>query len=230
MRILAVCHVANFSSIPFTILESSNQTFFIQVSVSVSAYVLCRITVFSHLVELGVLSDISRYVYPEAFFTLAVVSNTIPSSFYPQLPSGALDPGPVMDYVITIELKVDQEIAYCDPNLLDAPAMEILEVQKLPSSPFASRCTFNLQSQIPGPKSIKVNQYSLRTISGSWNNDDVSLFMFYEKGRPSVMLYDITEEGLEATERTILVLFSRSVSKLLVSFAVLWSSDHTHHL
>ena len=114
-----------------------------------------------------------------------------------------------------VHVTLDQEVGDCQQEWFDVNGWEVTHVRTRPGL-FETVCDVWLTSDFSGMKLLRVNQNRVAS-RALLTNDVTSLDVVYERNRPFVELYDVTEEEQVLKEkRVVLAAFSRTVSDLQV--------------
>ena len=131
------------------------------------------------------------------------------------LPSYAEPAADNHDRYGVVHVTLDQEVGDCQQEWFDVNGWEVTYVRTRPGL-FETVCDVWLTSDFSGMKLLRVNQNRVAS-RALLTNDVTSLDVVYERNRPFVELYDVTEEAQVLKEkRVVLAAFSRAVSDLQV--------------
>ena len=114
-----------------------------------------------------------------------------------------------------VHVTLDQEVGDCQQEWFDVNGWEVTHIRTR-AGLFETVCDVWLTSDFSGMKLLRVNQNRVAS-RALLTNDVTSLDVVYERNRPFVELYDVTEEEQVLKEkRVVLAAFSRTVSDLQV--------------
>ena len=114
-----------------------------------------------------------------------------------------------------VHVTLDQEVGDCQQEWFDVNGWEVTHIRTR-AGLFETVCDVWLTSDFSGMKLLRVNQNRVAS-RALLTNDVTSLDVVYERNRPFVELYDVTEEEQVLKEkRVVLAAFSRTVSDFQV--------------
>ena len=114
-----------------------------------------------------------------------------------------------------VHVTLDQDVGDCQQEWFDVNGWEVTHIRTR-AGLFETVCDVWLTSDFSGMKLLRVNQNRVAS-RALLTNDVTSLDVVYERNRPFVELYDVTEEEQVLKEkRVVLAAFSRTVSDFQV--------------
>lgn len=166
---------------------------------------------------LGVVTEMARFV--DNSVNVSIYVEETPFIQIKQNPSSwNLHPGQsgLVDRFITVHVYFDQELASCDPDLFLIIGLQIVQITMNSEIPFSTECILYLDGDVSGWKTIRISAYSVCSIAGARNNAEIRVDFCYERNRPSLVLWDMSEGGLYMFKRKIVGIFSRDVIEVNV--------------
>ena len=82
---------------------------------------------------------------------------------------------------------------------------------------FSTECVLYLDGDSSGWKTIQISAYSVCSVAGARNNDEIRVDFGYERNRPSLVLWDLSPGGLYMFTHRIVGVFTRDVIDVHVS-------------
>ena len=124
--------------------------------------------------------------------------------------------GDETDQGIRIRVLFDQELESCNPSFFHLIGLSLVNVYQTERSFFKTSCEVVLHSSFSGWKSLFLGPYSVSSLGGGWNDDEIRIDFRYERNRPSVLLWDATPAGIHAYRRSLVCVFSHDVELVSV--------------
>lgn len=176
-------------------------------------YVLCSVELYVNAVSKGFVTNIARYV-SMSIETDIQYSYLTDHSFSP--PDNSVYHS-LLERKVSLSIQFNQVITSCYKEMFEISGLYIRSMEYNMNSPFSSSCILTIDTDSPGYKVVKMNQYVVESKAGATNQDDIEFTIVYEKSRPIVNLYDITTFNPSFnSKRHLIILFSRVITDLPV--------------
>ena len=202
-------------------LQVMADQYILQLELEKPSFVYCAVEVYDKDNELlGIVSNVTRLVP----FSL---EGSLKSSYVPSVFSDMSIGGQQMLVTATF----NQVINFCSIEMFEVSSFNIMDVRLIQNNLFSSSCVLRLESEMGGYKQLKLNPYVVESIAGSTNTYELEMNVVYEKSRPSLSLFDISEFSESYyKERRVIALFSRSVTDLHVLLVYRYHVDLRYQL
>lgn len=176
-------------------------------------FVLCSVEQYVNTVSKGFVTNIARFV-SMSIETDIQYSYLNEHSF---LPSDNSVYHSLIERKVSLNIQFNQVITSCYKEMFEVSGLYIRSMEYILNSPFSSSCILTIDTDSPGYKVVKINQYVIESKAGATNQDDIEYTIVYEKSRPIVNLYDITTfNSSYNSKRHLIILFSRVITDLPV--------------
>ena len=193
-------------------------------------FVFCKVDVQMNGGSLGILTGVSHYVAKAIQISMVAGSSftihyLMDDKRLSSFTSSSFDTSQTMpshgvmedshDRYGMVHVTMDQDVGICQQEWFNASGWEVAYVDTRRGL-FETVCDVWLTSEFSGMKLLRVNKNRMAS-RALLTNDVTSLDLVYERTRPFVELYDVTEEEeILKEKRVVLASFSRTVSALQV--------------
>lgn len=123
----------------------------------------------------------------------------------------------LIDRYITAHVHFDQVLKACDSGLFLLMGLQITQIIMNSGNSFSTECVLYLDGDSSGWKTIQISAYSVCSVAGARNNDEIRVDFGYERNRPSLVLWDLSPGGLYMFTHRIVGVFTRDVIDVHVS-------------
>ena len=209
--------------LPTTLTIHNTNQVLISVSPTEPSLIYCVVTAFmigsdGNETYLGVVTELSRFVDNQ--INVQIYVDETPFIQIKQPPVSWEEDSSqsgLIDRYITAHVHFDQVLKACDSGLFLLMGLQITQIIMNSGNSFSTECVLYLDGDSSGWKTIQISAYSVCSVAGARNNDEIRVDFGYERNRPSLVLWDLSPGGLYMFTHRIVGVFTRDVIDVHVS-------------
>ena len=165
---------------------------------------------------LGAVTELARFVENQVNVQIMIDETPfiqIDPSFKKKMDSTK---GGLIDRFITAHVYFDQVLKTCDEGLFLMMGLKIVRIVKNSGNRFSTECVLVLDADISGWKTIQISAFSVCSVAGARNTNEIRIDFGYERNRPSLVLWNLSRGGLYSHTHVIAGVFSRDMMDIHV--------------